>query len=60
MKSKDELQALIAQMSSADSPVGFDAVYVHAVILDKLAQISARLEALEQAMGKTLPSAKKK
>ena len=60
MKRKDELQALIAQISREDSPVGFDAVYVHAVILDNLAQITARLEALEQAVGKTLPSAKKK
>lgn len=59
MKSKDELQALIAQISSADSPVGIDAVYVHAVILDKLAQITARLEALEQTVGKARQSAKK-
>ncbi len=49
----------IAQISSADSPVGFDAVYVHAVILDKLAHIMARLEALEQTMDKAVQSAKK-
>ena len=59
MKRKEELQALIAQISSADSPVGMDAVYVHAVILDKLAQITTRLEALEQTVGKAVQSAKK-
>ena len=36
MKTKDELQPLIELIASADSPVGMDAVYVHALILDKL------------------------
>ena len=47
MKSKAELQAIIDQIAAADSPVGMDAVYVHALILDKLEKISARLEELE-------------
>ena len=47
MKTKDELLDLIAKIAAKDSPVGMDAVYVHALILDKLQQIEARLEALE-------------
>ena len=50
MKQKDELQAIIEKIASADSPVGMDAVYVHALILDQLAQITARLEALEETV----------
>ncbi|MEX0937954.1 MAG: hypothetical protein WDZ59_08830 [Pirellulales bacterium] len=49
MKTKDELQSLIDQISSKDSPVGMDAVYVHALILDKLTAIEQRLDALEAA-----------
>ena len=48
MKTKAELQALIETIASDSSPVGMDAVYVHALILDKLAAIEARLDALEQ------------
>lgn len=48
MKEKSELRALIDQIASADSPVGMDAVYVHALILDKLEQIEKRLESLEK------------
>lgn len=47
MKSKDELQTIIDRIACADSPVGMDAVYVHALILDKLEQIERRLNALE-------------
>ena len=47
-KPKSELQPIIEQIASADSPVGMDAVYVHALILEKLAQIESRLEALER------------
>ncbi|MCZ6632930.1 MAG: hypothetical protein O7G87_05950 [bacterium] len=48
MKEKSELQSLIDQIKSADSPVGMDAVYVHALILDKLEQIEKRLDTLEK------------
>ena len=48
MKTKAELQTLIKQIASEDSPVGMDAVYVHALILDKLAKIEQRLESLEK------------
>ena len=47
MKSRAELQAIIEEIASDASPVGMDAVYVHAVILDKLMQIEARLDRLE-------------
>jgi len=49
MKAKAELQSIIEVIASADSPVGMDAVYVHALILDQLSNISTRLEKLEQA-----------
>ena len=52
MKAKSELQPIIDQFGSADSPVGMDAVYVHALILDKLEQLEARLTALEGANGR--------
>lgn len=51
MKTKTELQPIIDKIASADSPVGMDAVYVHALILDKLEQLEARLTALEAASG---------
>ena len=47
MKTREELAAIIEQIRSEDSPVGMDAVYVHALILDKLATIEERLTALE-------------
>ena len=43
MKLKSELQATIDQIASADSPIGMDALYVHALILDKLEGIEKRL-----------------
>ena len=47
MKAKNELKEIIEKIASSDSPVGMDAVYVHALILDKLQHIEARLSALE-------------
>ena len=44
MKAKSELQPLIEKIASKDSPVGMDAVYVHALILDKLERIEMRLD----------------
>lgn len=49
MKPKEELQSIIAQIASPDSPIGMDAVYVHALILDQLQSINQRLERLEDA-----------
>ena len=46
-KPRDAFDQLIAQISSPDSPVGIDAKYTHAVIIDYLRQISARLDKIE-------------
>ena len=48
MKPKSELQAIIQQIASEQSPVGMDAVYVHALILDRLQNLSDRLEQIEK------------
>ncbi|MCH2130673.1 MAG: hypothetical protein MK179_16135 [Pirellulaceae bacterium] len=48
MKPKEELQSIIDQIKSAESPVGMDAVYVHALILDKLQNVQERLQRLEK------------
>ena len=47
MKSRDELQQIIREIASDESPVGMDAIYVHALILDKLGRIEERLNRLE-------------
>lgn len=47
-KTRDDFEQLIAQISVANSPVGIDAQYTHAIIIDFLRQISARLDRLEQ------------
>jgi len=49
-KSLAELEDVVQKLRSDDSPVGIDAVYTHAVIIDYLRQITARLEALEQKL----------
>lgn len=49
-KPKDAFQDIIAQLSSPASPVGIDAKYTHAIIIDYLRQISARLDSLEAAI----------
>ena len=48
MKPKEELQPIIEKIASADSPVGMDAVYVHALILDHLQTMNERIEHLEK------------
>jgi len=49
-KPKAAFDELIQQISSPNSPVGIDAQYTHAVIIDFLKQISARLDAIEQTL----------
>lgn len=49
-KPKDAFNSLIAQLSSPDSPVGIDAKYTHAVIIDYLQQISSRLDNIERRL----------
>ncbi len=52
MKTKAELEAIVREIAKPDSPVGMDPVYVHAIIIDKLTDIQARLERLEAASAK--------
>ena len=52
MKARDELRSIIDQIASETSPVGMDAVYVHALILDMLSAIEQRLAALEEECGR--------
>jgi hypothetical protein len=46
-KTKADYDRLIQHISHADSPVGIDAQLTHAIIIDYLQQISARLEKIE-------------
>ena len=50
MKSKSELNHITEKISSSESPVGMDAVYVHALILDHLMRIDSRVSALEERL----------
>ena len=50
MKPKQELQHIVDQIASENSPVGMDAVYVHALILDYLKNLSDRLDAIEKTL----------
>lgn len=50
MKAKDELQDIIEQISCDESPVGMDAVYVHALILDRLTTLENRLKEIETVL----------
>ena len=45
--SKDALENIMEKISLADSPVGIDAKYTHAIIITYLQQISERLDKLE-------------
>lgn len=56
MKEKTDLQSVIDQIASPTSPVGMDAVYVHALILDQLADIVDRLARIEETVQRRLPS----
>ncbi len=50
MREKSELQPIIDAIHCAESPVGMDAVYVHALILDTLARIETRLTKIESQL----------
>ena len=49
-QTKEDLAELIDKIGSPDSPVGIDAQYTHAVIIEYLRQISERLENLENRL----------
>ena len=53
MKTEDELRPIIEKIASDKSPVGMNAVYVHALIIDKLVQIENRLTRLEESQKAT-------
>ena len=50
MKAKEELLSIIEQIASEKSPVGMDAVYVHALILDKLQRLESKIESIEKRL----------
>jgi hypothetical protein len=56
MKEKAELQSIIDAIHCAKSPVGMDAVYVHALILDTLARMETRLDKIETQLESTKDS----
>ena len=56
MRPKEELEEIIEQIASIQSPVGMDAVYVHALILDKLQAIENRLTRLETNLQASAPN----
>lgn len=47
-KTAADYAELIEKLGSPDSPVGIDAKYTHAVIIEYLRQITARLDRLER------------
>ncbi len=56
MRPKEELKEIIEQIASIESPVGMDAVYVHALIIDKLQAIENRLNRLENKLQASAPN----
>lgn len=48
---KSDYDKLIEQISLPDSPVGIDAQYTHAIIIEYLRRISERLENIETRLG---------
>jgi hypothetical protein len=47
---KSEYAEIVNRISLADSPVGIDAQYTHAIIITYLQQISERLEQIETSL----------
>lgn len=50
-RTREEYAAIIDKISVANSPVGIDAQYTHAIIIAYLQQISERLAAIESRLG---------
>ena len=53
MTPKEDYSDIIARISLADSPVGIDAQYTHAIIITYLQQISDRLKNIEARLATT-------
>ena len=49
-KTREDYTELIDRLTSADSPVGIDAQYTHAIIIEFLQNISRRLEKIEATL----------
>lgn len=49
-KSKEEYQKTIEKISMAQSAVGIDAQFTHAIIIDYLQQLHQRLDKIEQRL----------
>jgi hypothetical protein len=52
---KADYAEIIDRISIADSPVGIDAQYTHAIIITYLQQIAQRLDALERNLESVQP-----
>lgn len=50
-KPKSDYESTIRHISLPDSPVGIDAQFTHAIIIDYLQQIVERLDKLEARLG---------
>jgi hypothetical protein len=48
---KSDFDHIIDRISVPNSPVGIDAQYTHAIIIEYLRQITARLEKIEAQLG---------
>ena len=48
---KSDFDHIIDRISVPNSPVGIDAQYTHAIIIEYLRQITARLEKIESQLG---------
>jgi len=44
---KDQYDYIVDRIAVPDSPVGIDAQYTHAIVIEYLRRISARLDAIE-------------
>jgi hypothetical protein len=49
-RTREDYASLIDHITLPDSPVGIDAKLTHAIIIDYLQQISARLDKIEQQL----------
>jgi hypothetical protein len=47
---KEDYSEIVERISVANSPVGIDAQYTHAIIITYLRQIAERLEKLEEKL----------
>jgi len=47
---KEQLDDIVKRISVADSPVGIDAQYTHAIIITYLRQIAERLDRIESQL----------